>query len=56
MHDHDHSEQKHIVPTEEMLSDLAELYKILGTAPVSKFYTHCLKMKKEWGTLPNNLA
>ena len=30
MHDHDHSEQKHIVPTEEMLSDLAELYKIFG--------------------------
>ena len=30
MHDYDHSEQKHIVPTEEMLSDLAELYKIFG--------------------------
>ena len=30
MHDHDHSEQEHIVPTEEMLSDLAELYKIFG--------------------------
>ena len=30
MHDHNRSEQEHIVPTEEMLSDLAELYKIFG--------------------------
>ena len=41
MHDHDHSEQKHIVPTEEMLSDLAELYKIFGDS------THQLRILKQ---------
>ena len=31
MHDHDHSEQKHIVPTEEMLSERSlETMEIMG--------------------------
>ena len=48
MHDHDHSEQEHI-PTEEMLSDLAELYKIFGDSTRIKILYALIENEKGVG-------
>ena len=56
MHDHDHSEQKHIVPTEEMLSDLAELYKIFGDSTRIKILYALFENEKGVGDIAQQLG
>ena len=56
MHDHDHSEQKHIVPTEEMLSDLAELYKIFGDSTRIKILCALFENEKGVGDIAQQLG
>lgn len=46
--------REHVAPTEEMLNDLAELYKILVTVPGLKFSIHSLTKPEAWGRLPRN--
>lgn len=46
--------REHVVPTEEMLNDLAELYKIFGDSTRIKILYTLLTKPEAWGRLPRN--
>lgn len=59
MHDHDHTdrpEHNPVTPTEEMLSDLAELYKIFGDSTRIKILYALFENEKGVGDIAQQLG